>query len=267
MSDILRILTKKIWILDTLERVATKRGQAGCRQAGRRQAQAGLVLVPLIVVSMPKSVQDKRARGKKQQRDEDDFVDDRRKRQKRANDSSSSGTSLSVPPGHICLAESWRGGQVAKELAESQGWKVRFSDLRSCDFLTPSGHLVLFLSEAEYAGTEASAPASRPWKQRLARLVSGRRGAQQALVVCQRRPPGGEDFLAVQEFAVIDLGLFLVPVNDQVFATKPRCIAVAASFLSLMFPESAAPVLGPVVQGQGQDEPLQVWIAGSCGQL
>ncbi len=56
------------------------------------------------------------------------------------------------------------------------------------------------------------------WKRRLAKLssVCNKRRNSSPVVACQRTPPGGEDFLAVQEFAVMDLGLPLIPVNDQV---------------------------------------------------
>ncbi len=111
------------------------------------------------------------------------------------------------------------------------------SDLGWSDFLTCSGQSVCFLSEADYAGAAASAASGASgasgarvaggWRRRLARLSSAGSGVRQCLVVCQRAREGGgggggEDFLAVQEFAVIDLGLALIAVEDQVLLREEK---------------------------------------------
>lgn len=77
------------------------------------------------------------------------------------------------------------------------------------DFRPSSGILVLLLTEADYVGSDGQA-----FKRKVAKFYS-QRGACQAVVICQRSELTSLDFLTVQEFVVIHLGLALIPIGHQ----------------------------------------------------
>jgi hypothetical protein len=87
--------------------------------------------------------------------------------------------------------------------------------LGNADFQPSSGLTVLFLCEADYVG------GARLFKQKVARFYSSR-AKMQAIVVCQKTQMTSLDFLTVQEFVVIELGLALIPITDQVYI-KSKC--------------------------------------------
>ncbi len=90
------------------------------------------------------------------------------------------------------------------------------SDLLGADFRLSPDKLVLLLTEADYAG------GARQYRNRVAALYAARRkhrdqaSAAAAAVVCHRTATTLKDFLAVQEFVVIELGLPLLPISGLV---------------------------------------------------
>ena len=82
----------------------------------------------------------------------------------------------------------------------------------------PSGTGVLILTEPEYAG------GSHVYRRRLAKLYSTKKTDSAVICVRSDRTPF-EDFQPVQTFCVIDLGLSLIPISDQLDRHLHRTIA------------------------------------------
>ncbi|XP_059079780.1 Fanconi anemia core complex-associated protein 24-like isoform X2 [Tigriopus californicus] len=80
---------------------------------------------------------------------------------------------------------------------------------KTFDFRPSPGTVVLLLTEADYVGSPGQA-----FKRKVAKFYA-QRGACQAVVICQRSELTSLEFLAVQEFVVIHLGLALIPISDQ----------------------------------------------------
>jgi len=82
----------------------------------------------------------------------------------------------------------------------------------------PEGLSVLILTEPEYVGGNSL------FKRRLAKFYSVKKGAE-SVVVCVRSPQTPpQDFIAVQTFAVIELGLALIPIAENLERHLPQLL-------------------------------------------
>jgi len=142
----------------------------------------------------------------KRDKDDDDFVDNEGQRDKKRG--------FSVPPlsrGQLAAARRWQGGDLARTLGDK--FAVKFLDLKVADFCTEHTQLVLYLPEADYVGFGGQ---KGPWRSRLANFYGQARPLSSlGAVVVQRTPTAAQAFLDVQEFAVIELGLPVIPVTGQ----------------------------------------------------
>eukprot|EP00095_Tigriopus_kingsejongensis_P008763 snap_masked-scaffold92_size382268-processed-gene-2.17 protein:Tk08763 transcript:snap_masked-scaffold92_size382268-processed-gene-2.17-mRNA-1 annotation:"unnamed protein product" len=126
----------------------------------------------------------------------------------RLNETAPEKPNFGLKPREIEIAESWQGSPLAVNLGQLFQ-KVHYGSFKSWDFRPCSDILVLLLTEADYVGGDG-----KRFKQRVARFYA-KRSHCQAVVVCQRSELTSLDFLGVQEFVVIELGLALIPISDQ----------------------------------------------------
>jgi len=122
------------------------------------------------------------------------------------------------------LEESRPERQISFEFVASSPLKASsnnvsiVSGLESQADLEVAGLSVLILTEPEFAGGNSL------FKRRLAKFYSVKKGVD-SVVVCVRSPQTQpRDFFAVQTFAVIELGLALIPIADNLERHLPQLL-------------------------------------------
>ncbi|KAM4826004.1 Fanconi anemia core complex-associated protein 24 isoform 2-T2 [Thomomys bottae] len=113
-----------------------------------------------------------------------------------------------VPLGYVVARERWRGSQLAQEM---QGKiKLIFEDgLNLADFYLSSRSCIIFITEAELV-------AGNGYRKRLVRVRNC--GHLQGIVVVEKTQINEQYFPAIQKFVVLDLGMVLLPVGNQMEA-------------------------------------------------
>lgn len=113
-----------------------------------------------------------------------------------------------VPFGHIVANEKWRGSQLVQGM---QGKiKLIFEDgLTPVDFYLPSRSCILYITEADLV-------AGNGYRKRLVRVRNSTK--LQAIVVVEKTQMSEQYFPAAQKFTVLDLGMVLLPVANQIEA-------------------------------------------------
>ncbi|XP_028733606.1 Fanconi anemia core complex-associated protein 24 [Peromyscus leucopus] len=114
-----------------------------------------------------------------------------------------------VPLGHIVANEKWRGSQLAQGM---QG-KVKLifeEDLASADFYLSSRSCILYITEADFV-------AGHGYRKRLVRVRNS--GHLQGIIIVEKTQTSEQYFPAVQKFTVLDLGMVLLPVANQLEAS------------------------------------------------
>ncbi|XP_021498180.1 Fanconi anemia core complex-associated protein 24 [Meriones unguiculatus] len=120
---------------------------------------------------------------------------------------------IHVPLGYIVANEKWRGSQLAQEM---QG-KVRVifqEGLASADFYLSSKSCILYVTEAELV-------AGHGYRKRLVRLRNS--GHLQGIIIVEKTQTSDQYFPAAQKFAVLDLGMVLLPVANQ---SEAACLII-----------------------------------------
>lgn len=114
-----------------------------------------------------------------------------------------------VPLGHIVANEKWRGSQLVLEM---QGKiKLVFEDgLTLADFYLSSRSCIVYITEADLV-------AGNGYRKRLVRVRNS--GNLQGIVVVEKTQISEQYFAAVQKFTVLDLGMVLLPVANQMEAS------------------------------------------------
>ncbi|KAF7478642.1 Hypothetical predicted protein [Marmota monax] len=114
-----------------------------------------------------------------------------------------------VPFGHIVANEKWRGSQLAQGM---QGKiKLVFEDgLTPVDFYLSSRSCILYVTEADLV-------AGNGYRKRLVRVRNS--GNLQGIVVVEKTRINEQYFPAIQKFTVLDLGMVLLPVANQIEAS------------------------------------------------
>ncbi|CAO2625762.1 Fanconi anemia core complex-associated protein 24 [Lemmus lemmus] len=114
-----------------------------------------------------------------------------------------------VPLGHIVANEKWRGSQLAQELQGKV--KVMFEEgLALADFYLSSRSCILYVTEADLV-------AGHGYRKRLVRVRNS--GHLQGIVIVEKTQISEQYFSAVQKFTVLDLGMVLLPVANQLEAS------------------------------------------------
>ncbi|XP_049642627.1 Fanconi anemia core complex-associated protein 24 [Suncus etruscus] len=115
-----------------------------------------------------------------------------------------------VPLGYVVASEKWRGSQLAQGM-QGKTILVFEDDLSPVDFYLSSRSCILFISEADLvAGTS--------YRKRLVRVRNSNH--LQAIVIVEKTQMSVQYFPAVQKFTVLDLGMVLLPVADQMEAAS-----------------------------------------------
>ncbi|XP_012502483.1 PREDICTED: Fanconi anemia-associated protein of 24 kDa [Propithecus coquereli] len=113
-----------------------------------------------------------------------------------------------VPLGHIVASEKWRGSQLAQEM---QGKiKLIFEDGLTPDFYLSNRSCILYVTEADLV-------AGNGYRKRLVRVRNS--GHLQGIVVVEKTQMSEQYFPALQKFTVLDLGMVLLPVANQMEAS------------------------------------------------
>ncbi|ELK00522.1 Fanconi anemia-associated protein of 24 kDa [Pteropus alecto] len=114
-----------------------------------------------------------------------------------------------VPFGHIVANEKWRGSQLAQGM---QGKiKLVFEDgLTPVDFYLSSRSCILYVTEADLV-------AGGSYRKRLVRVRNS--SNLQGIVVVEKTQISEQYFPAIQKFTVLDLGMVLLPVANQMEAS------------------------------------------------
>lgn len=114
-----------------------------------------------------------------------------------------------VPFGHVVANEKWRGSELAQGM---QGKiKLVFEDgLTPVDFYLSSRSCILYVTEADLV-------AGNGYRKRLVRVRNS--GNLQGIVVVEKTQINEQYFPAVQKFTVLDLGMVLLPVANQIEAS------------------------------------------------
>nr|XP_020037656.1 Fanconi anemia core complex-associated protein 24 isoform X2 [Castor canadensis] len=115
-----------------------------------------------------------------------------------------------VPFGHVVASEKWRGSLVAQGM---QGKiKLIFEDgLTWVDFYLSSSSCILYITEADLV-------AGNGYRKRLVRVRNS--GKLQGIVVVEKTQMSEQYFPAIQKFTVLDLGMVLLPVANQIEAAR-----------------------------------------------
>lgn len=114
-----------------------------------------------------------------------------------------------VPLGHIVANEKWRGSQLAQELQGKV--KLMFEEgLPLADFYLSSRSCILYVTEADLV-------AGHGYRKRLVRVRNS--GHLQGIVIVEKTQISEQYFSAVQKFTVLDLGMVLLPVANQLEAS------------------------------------------------
>ncbi|XP_059130920.1 Fanconi anemia core complex-associated protein 24 [Peromyscus eremicus] len=114
-----------------------------------------------------------------------------------------------VPLGHIVANEKWRGSQLAQGM---QG-KVKLifeEDLATADFYLSSRSCILYITEADLV-------AGHGYRKRLVRVRNS--GHLQGIIIVEKTQTSEQYFPAVQKFTVLDLGMVMLPVANQLEAS------------------------------------------------
>ncbi|XP_055450805.1 Fanconi anemia core complex-associated protein 24 isoform X2 [Psammomys obesus] len=120
---------------------------------------------------------------------------------------------IHVPLGYIVANEKWRGSQLAQEM---QG-KVRVifeEGLASADFYLSSKSCILYVTEADLV-------AGHGYRKRLVRFRNS--GHLQGIIIVEKTQTSDQYFPAAQKFAVLDLGMVLLPVANQ---SEAACLII-----------------------------------------
>ncbi|XP_076988360.1 Fanconi anemia core complex-associated protein 24 [Tamandua tetradactyla] len=114
-----------------------------------------------------------------------------------------------VPLGHVVANEKWRGSQLAQEM---QGKiKLIFEDgLTPVDFHISNRSCILYITEADLV-------AGNGYRKRLVRVRNA--SDLQGIVLVEKTQMSEQYFSAVQKFTVLDLGMVLLPVANQMEAS------------------------------------------------
>ncbi|XP_020138832.2 Fanconi anemia core complex-associated protein 24 isoform X1 [Microcebus murinus] len=113
-----------------------------------------------------------------------------------------------VPLGHIVASEKWRGSQLAQEM---QGKiKLIFEDGLTPDFYLSNRSCILYVTEADLV-------AGNGYRKRLVRVRNS--SNLQGIVVVEKTRMSEQYFPALQKFTVLDLGMVLLPVANQMEAS------------------------------------------------
>ncbi|XP_045387714.1 Fanconi anemia core complex-associated protein 24 isoform X1 [Lemur catta] len=113
-----------------------------------------------------------------------------------------------VPLGHIVANEKWRGSQLAQEM---QGKiKLVFEDGLIPDFYLSNRSCILYVTEADLV-------AGNGYRKRLVRVRNS--SNLQGIVVVEKTRMSEQYFPALQKFTVLDLGMVLLPVANQMEAS------------------------------------------------
>ncbi|XP_036995035.2 Fanconi anemia core complex-associated protein 24 [Artibeus jamaicensis] len=114
-----------------------------------------------------------------------------------------------VPFGHIVANEKWRGSQLAQDM---QGKiKLVFEDgLAPVDFYLSTRCCILYIKEADLV-------AGNSYRKRLVRVRNS--SNLQGIVIVEKTQMSEQYFPAIQKFTVLDLGMVLLPVANQVEAS------------------------------------------------
>ncbi|KAL1769119.1 Fanconi anemia core complex-associated protein 24 [Sigmodon hispidus] len=115
-----------------------------------------------------------------------------------------------VPLGHIVANEKWRGSQLTREM---QGRvKIMFEEgLASADFYLSSRSCILYITEADLV-------AGHDYRKRLVHVRNS--GHLQGIIIAEKTHISEQYFPAVQKFTVLDLGMVLLPVANQLEASN-----------------------------------------------
>ncbi|XP_055450804.1 Fanconi anemia core complex-associated protein 24 isoform X1 [Psammomys obesus] len=162
---------------------------------------------------------------------------------------------IHVPLGYIVANEKWRGSQLAQEM---QG-KVRVifeEGLASADFYLSSKSCILYVTEADLV-------AGHGYRKRLVRFRNS--GHLQGIIIVEKTQTSDQYFPAAQKFAVLDLGMVLLPVANQ---SEAACLIIQLAALMLrsdancsLWPSwwngcSQMSLEGDVYQGQPRPAPV-----------
>ncbi|XP_035868798.1 Fanconi anemia core complex-associated protein 24 isoform X2 [Phyllostomus discolor] len=122
-----------------------------------------------------------------------------------------------VPFGHIVANEKWRGSQLAQDM---QGKiKLVFEDgLAPVDFYLSTRCCILYVKEADLV-------AGNSYRKRLVRVRNS--SNLQGIVIVEKTQMSEQYFPAIQKFTVLDLGMVLLPVANQVEAS---CLIIQLSY-------------------------------------
>ncbi|XP_015988741.1 Fanconi anemia core complex-associated protein 24 [Rousettus aegyptiacus] len=114
-----------------------------------------------------------------------------------------------VPFGQVVANEKWRGSQLAQGM---QGKiKLVFEDgLTPVDFYLSSRSCILYVTEADLVGGSS-------YRKRLVRVRNS--SNLQGIVVVEKTQISEQYFPAIQKFTVLDLGMVLLPVANQMEAS------------------------------------------------
>ncbi|XP_047392448.1 Fanconi anemia core complex-associated protein 24-like [Sciurus carolinensis] len=119
---------------------------------------------------------------------------------------------LHMPFGHVVANEKWCGSQMAQGM---QGKiKLIFEDGLTPDFYLSSRSCILYVTEADLV-------AGNGYRKRLVRVRNF--GNLQGIVVVEKTQINEQYFPAIQKFTVLDLGMVLLPVANQMEAS---CLTV-----------------------------------------
>ncbi|CAH7359030.1 Fanconi anemia core complex-associated protein 24 [Phodopus roborovskii] len=114
-----------------------------------------------------------------------------------------------VPLGHIVANEKWRGSQLAQEMQGKV--KLVFEEgLALADFYLSSRSCILYVTEADLV-------AGHGYRKRLVRVRNS--GHLQGIIIVEKTQISEQYFPAVQKFIVLNLGMALLPVANQLEAS------------------------------------------------
>ncbi|XP_001367306.2 Fanconi anemia core complex-associated protein 24 isoform X2 [Monodelphis domestica] len=117
---------------------------------------------------------------------------------------------LQVPFGHVIGSEKWRGSQLAQEM---QGKiKLIFEEgLAPVDFHLSNRFCILYITEADLV-------AGNNYKKRIVQLRNA--SNLKGIIIVEKTQMSEQYFTTVQKFVVLELGMTLLPVSNQMEASQ-----------------------------------------------
>lgn len=116
---------------------------------------------------------------------------------------------VNLPKGHVLINLRWKNSELANKL-ESKLTLLYDDELNDVDFHPMTGVGVIYISEAEMVSQ------SNSYKRKMVR--QRKRNTFKIIVIAEKTAMSSQYYFGIQTFCVLQLGLVLLPVANQVDA-------------------------------------------------